>query len=198
MALATSPAPTTQSALTYEAYLAEGEVRGRYDIIDGVRVFMPSPTRRHQRIQGNIYSALRQFEEMSGTGQVLLSPCEILVRPAPSLRTRQPDVLFTSRERLAQQGTPEEEYAPLSPAPEIAVEILSLSEGRRDRSEKIADYMTVGVRECWVISPQGETVEILRLSSDNTETIAVYVTGQELRSDVFPDLIIPVADLFRD
>jgi Uma2 family endonuclease len=40
--------------LTYEQYLAEPEIRRRYDIIDGVRVFMTNPTIQHQEIQGNV------------------------------------------------------------------------------------------------------------------------------------------------
>ncbi len=32
------------SSLTYEAYMAEPQVEGRYDIIEGVRVFMPGAT----------------------------------------------------------------------------------------------------------------------------------------------------------
>ena len=36
--------------ISYEDYLSEGETNWRYDIIDGVRVGMASPTAYHQRI----------------------------------------------------------------------------------------------------------------------------------------------------
>ena len=36
--VATAPA---EAILTYEAYMAEPDVEGRYDIINGVRIFMP-------------------------------------------------------------------------------------------------------------------------------------------------------------
>lgn len=49
----TQPAATPE-ILTYEQYMAEGEVQGRYDIVNGVRIFMAAPTRRHQRIQFHI------------------------------------------------------------------------------------------------------------------------------------------------
>jgi hypothetical protein len=44
MALATPP--PAAHLLTYEEYMAEPETNQRYDIIDGVRVFM-NPTRLH-------------------------------------------------------------------------------------------------------------------------------------------------------
>jgi len=48
--------------MTYEEYLAEGEVFKRYDIIDGVRHLMPNPTRLHQRILLNLARILHRFE----------------------------------------------------------------------------------------------------------------------------------------
>ncbi|HZP81167.1 MAG TPA: hypothetical protein VFB21_05995 [Chthonomonadaceae bacterium] len=33
--------------------MAEGEINTRYDILDGVRIYMTNPTRRHQRILNN-------------------------------------------------------------------------------------------------------------------------------------------------
>lgn len=60
--------------LTFEEYLAEGEIHRRYDIIDGVGVFMPNPTRRHQRILGSLYRCLWNYEVTSGRGQVILAP----------------------------------------------------------------------------------------------------------------------------
>jgi len=41
---------TPPKLLTYEEYMAEGEVKEGYDIIDGERTFMPGPRWRHQRI----------------------------------------------------------------------------------------------------------------------------------------------------
>ena len=60
MAMTTeAPAPALTNELTYEAYMAEPQVEGRYDIVNGMRIFMPGATWRHQRIAGNIARALR-------------------------------------------------------------------------------------------------------------------------------------------
>ena len=53
---AVAPSPITLPAplLTYSSYLNEGLVAGHYDILEGVRVFMPAPTWRHQRVSYHV------------------------------------------------------------------------------------------------------------------------------------------------
>src|SRR5581483_5756520 len=136
MAIAKQPEPAP--LLTYEAYIAEGEICKRYDILDGVRMDMPNPTRRRQDIAGNIYEALRAYQRASGRGRTFFAPCDVLIRRKP-LRTRQPDVLFISHEQLA-KCSDENDPAPLFAAPELVVEILSPSETPRMREDKVADY----------------------------------------------------------
>jgi Uma2 family endonuclease len=189
---------TTETAaaplLTYEAYLAEGEVNRRYDILDGVRVFMTNPTRRHQRILIRIAELLLAYERRSGRGEALTAPTDVLIRRAP-LRTRQPDVLFISHAQLAKCAA-DTDPAPLEAAPELVVEILSPSETPRARDARIRDYQSVGVQECWVVSPAAGSVTVLRLTPAGAETAATYGSGDTIASLTFPDLTLPVAEIF--
>ncbi len=43
--------------------------------------------------------------------------------------------------------------------PDLVVEILSKSTGRRDRGIKKGRYEACGVREYWIVDPVGQTVE---------------------------------------
>src|SRR5215831_19624554 len=97
MATATQLAPPQ---LTYDTYLTEPEVMARYDIIDGVREYMTNLTRRHQRLVMRIARGFMDFEAVSRAGETLIAPTDVLIQVSP-LRTRQPDVLFISKERLA-------------------------------------------------------------------------------------------------
>jgi Uma2 family endonuclease len=63
--------------------------------------------------------------------------------------------------------------------------------------EKVADYRSIGVRECWLVSPEAETVEILRLTPERAETISTLSVNDTLRSDVLPDFEAAVARLFE-
>ncbi len=194
--------PGITRPMTYEEYLASPEEMARYDIIDGWKVYrlygdkqVTNPTIRHQRIQSRVARALERYEEISKAGLAVLSPCDVLVIHHP-IRTRQPDVLFISHARLS--GRSLDDPAPLSPAPELVVEILSPSDTRRVQQEKIADYCAVGVLECWLISIADATVEVLRLSPEGAETLSVYKIGQTVASVTFSELNVPVDDIFAE
>ena len=180
--------------LTYERYLAEGEIMARYDIIDGVREYMPNPTRQHQKTAINIVEQMLIFERAYGTGEVCIAPCDVLITRVP-LRIRQPDVLFISKEQLA-KCAPATDPAPLEVAPELVVEILSPSEKPNVRDAKIRDYCAAGVKECWRVRLDNRTVEVLRLTADGAESVAVYAMGQTVRSLSFPDLAVSVNAIF--
>lgn len=194
--------PGVTRPMTYEEYLASPEEMARYDIIDGYKVYytwgekrLPNPTRDHQEVQGNLYVAFRAVAQASGQFKVIQAPCDVLVRTNPT-KTRQPDLLLISRERLA-LNPPSSDPAPLSPAPELVMEILSPSDTRRVRLAKVADFSAVDVRECWLVSADAETVEVLRLSPDREpETVAVYGHGQTVASLTFAGLGVAVNDIF--
>ena len=189
-------APPRTNLLTYEEYLAEGEVNRRYDILNGVRFFMTNPTRKHQRIQRRLVLLMAPFEDQESKGQTLTAPCDVLITRQP-LRTRQPDVLFISKERLAKNG-PDDDPSPLAPAPELVIEILSPSDSVGVLAGKLADYQKVDVKECWIVQPEQKTVEQIALSRDNIDTVHILTVGETLKSLEFPGLRILVADIFAD
>ena len=180
--------------LTYEAYLKEGVVYGRYDIIDGVRRFMPNPTPLHQEIALTIAEYLRIWQRQTKRGRTFMAPRDVLVRINP-MRTRQPDVLFISNERIG--GQPLSDPAPFGQSPELVVEVLSDSDTRQMRFAKIRDFCAVGVNECWLVSPETESVEVLRLTPEGPVREALYGLGQTLQSLTFPDLTLGLDDIFR-
>lgn len=190
--MALAEAPT--GLLTYENYLTEGTVYGRYDILDGVRHFMPNPTPLHQEIAMTISETLRAYQRRTERGRTFMAPRDVLVRVNP-VRTRQPDVLFISNERIG--GQPLSDPAPFGQAPELVVEVLSESDTRQMRLAKIRDFCAVGVNECWLVSPDGETVEVLRLTVEGPVREALYGAGQTVQSITYSDLTLAVDDIFR-
>ena len=196
MAITTeAPAAPTTHELTYDAYMAEPETEGRYSIINGVRIFMAGATWRHQRVSKNISKAFDRYEEASGLGVTVYAPFDVLIRRFPKLQTRQPDVLFISHLRLALGGGIPVK-GPFNAAPELVVEIISDSETERISGDKIADYITIGVSECWVVRPDGETVEVLTLTPTGASSVSVYVQGEAVQSVIFARLTVPVTAVF--
>jgi Uma2 family endonuclease len=180
--------------LTYDDYLAEPETLKRYEILDGVRVWMTNPSRVHQRIEFRLMQILEAFEVASGRGRMIHAPCDVLIRHDP-LRTRQPDVLFISHERLA-QCPPPDDPAPLPVGPELVVEILSPSETSRTVAEKLDDYRSVGVQEVWIVDPVAQTVELVRLTETGSETASMKGRGEEVASEALPGLVASVDRIF--
>jgi len=181
--------------LTYEAYLAEPQVEGRYEIINGVRVFMAGATWDHQTIALNVAGVLRQYGRTNGQGKANIAPFDVLIRRFPKLQTRQPDVLFISHARLAQVGG-RPAKGPLAIAPELVVEVISDTETERILGDKLADYLEIGVDECWVVRPDAGTVEVLALSADGARSVAVYGESESVMSVALPGLTAAVADVF--
>lgn len=184
---------TTAQPLTYESYLAEGTINRRYEILEGVRHWMPNPTVRHQDVLFNIATAFKAFSRSSGAGRMVVAACDVLITYTP-LRTRQPDILFISSERFADRD-PLDPSA-LDPAPELVVEILSPSDTRTVLAGKLRDYRRVEVRECWIVSIDAQTVEVLRLTPEAEESLAIFSGTDSARSAVFPNLLVPVSDIF--
>ena len=143
----------------------------------------------------NILELLRDYQKRTRRGRTLIAPLDVLVSRLP-LRTRQPDVFFISTERLQTTGGRASEF-PLIVAPELTVEVLSGSDTRRTRANKIADFCRIGVNECWLVGPEAETVEVLRLTPEGPERAALYGAGETLQSLTFPDLTLALDAIFR-
>lgn len=183
--------PTTP--LTYEEYMAEPETCGRYDIVHGVRVFQPETSWRRQRIVGNLAEAVFGYKRTCGA-HAIPAPFDLLIRRVP-LQIRQPDVLLISHNRLMQSGGPPK-HGPLEVGPELVIEIVMGGGMEQVLRDKIADYQSLKVNECWVVRPETETVEVLILTPGKARSFASYGEREIFPSHAFPGLSLPVADVF--
>jgi Uma2 family endonuclease len=103
---------------------------------------------------------------------------------------RGPDVSFVSARRLT-TGARRGPY--LVGAPDLAVEVRSPGDGRREVAAKAAEYLAAGGRAVWVIDPGRQTVTT-HLPGHPPKTLGCHET---LHGDPYlPGLRLPVADLF--
>ena len=127
---------------------------------------------------------------------VLVAPVDLLIRREP-LRIRQPDILYLSADRIGITGRDELRGLQfLEIPPDLVVEVLSPSNTRRDMEDKLADYRHVGVRECWLVNPEAETVEVIRMSLEEAATGAIFGVESSLRSEVLGDFTLPIRGIF--
>jgi Uma2 family endonuclease len=182
--------------LSFADYLLLPTIRQRYDIIDGEMVMTAAPIGRHQRIIGRLYRVLDDYLQTTRRGIVLFAPCDILIRREP-LRTRQPDlfIFLSGRSDVADLDALLDQPV-LAIAPDITVEVLSRNETRCMRTDKLDDYRRIGVKECWMVSPQAQTVEVLQFSGHGMQTVDIYGVGMRLCSELLEALERLVDEVF--
>ena len=173
--------------LTYEDYLRLPEDK-RYEIIGGDLFMTPAPSTRHQEVSGNLEAILREFVRKHNLGKVYDAPCDVVLTEHDIV---QPDILFISRER--EHIITE---ANIQGAPDLIVEILSPSRTWMDQKLKKALYARCGVKEYWIVDPEGRRVEVYLLSKEGYELRRVYGERDSFKSEVIGGLVVKGEEIF--
>ena len=191
--------PTTEATkkkISFEDYLLMPEINHPYEIIDGEFMPSPAPIPAHQKVALNIVMALNPPVQERDLGVVLFAPVDIILQRNP-LRTRQPDVLFIHKDKLSGTGLDAiEELQILEIAPDLVVEVLSSSDTEKVLSGKLADYQRIGVKECWLVSREARSVEVLQLTKEQSQSLGHFGLGETIRSESLPDFQLTVDSIF--
>lgn len=143
------------------------------ELING-EVVVTAPTRLHQLIVGNLWSAIASWcRAGDGRGEVTLEPPVQISERTGYL----PDVAWFCQARCAPAGKPPGFDGP----PDLAVEVLSPSTRRFDAIRKCRDYAAIGVAELWLIDPDEPQATLLRTTAAVPD---VYV---DAHNDLAPD-----------
>jgi len=111
----------------------------------------PSPTDRHQKISVQITRAFLYYLEGQSC-QLRYAPYDVRLNAKEDNSddiVLQPDILVICDEmKITENGC--------SGAPDLVVEIISLSTASRDYHEKRMLYEAFGVKEYWIVFPDGK------------------------------------------
>ncbi len=155
----------------------------RYELLDGILLVSPAPSRIHQRAA---------FE----LGHLLRRACppglEVVVAPLdwqPDGRTSlQPDVVVLADRDLSSS---------IADAMILAVEVFAPSSRRKDAVYKRSKYEDEGLPSYWIVDPDEPSITVLELRDGRYVTVAQAAGDQPLTVDKpFPATIVP-ADLIR-
>jgi Uma2 family endonuclease len=181
-------ATTATRLLTAEDVLAMPDDDYRYELVRGVLHRMPPPGFRHGQVVARTSRHLDVYAEETGSGVVFSNGGVILERNPDTVRG--PDVAFVRTERLP-EGADIPGYLPIGP--DLAVEVASPFDERREVEQKVAEYFAAGTRLVWRLDPVKRTVTVR--TPDGAER--VYADGDDLDGgDVLPGFRIPVSVLF--
>lgn len=176
--------------LTYEEWLQRPTVQdGTDEVVNGELRFMPPTHFPHAEIiQRLILRLIRQIDEKRVA--LLGSNFGLMISQEP-LTCRSPDLALFWRDKIVLR-----DGLYWSPA-DLVVEIISPSETRRRKQEKLDDYTRIGVPEAWIVSPKAKSVEIHLLSEGKLASTKIVVNG-EIQPTRFPGVSIPVAEIWPE
>ncbi len=106
-------------------------------------------------------------------------------------RVRLPDVSFISWDRLPNRELPAEAIADL--VPDLAVEVLSVSNTRREMERKRREYFQGGARLVWELDPRKQTA---RVYTDVDQFQEIGPDGSLEGGEVLPGFVLPLQQLF--
>jgi Uma2 family endonuclease len=162
---------------------------GTDEVVKGELRFMP-PTRypHAEIIQRLIEAFIVQVDRKQVA--ILGSNFGLMISREP-LTCRSPDLALYRRDNIVVQ-----DGLYWSP-PDLVIEIISPSETKRRKEEKLDDYASIGVPEAWLVSPEARSVEIRLLSDGQLSTTAILVEG-DLHPTRFPGVSIPLPAIWPD
>ncbi|MBC7082824.1 MAG: Uma2 family endonuclease [Firmicutes bacterium] len=174
--------------VTYSDYAALDDGR-RYQVFSGMLVAEPAPTTLHQQVVANLFHLLRDHMDRMAGGILLPSPVDVILDPEEQVEVLQPDIVWVRPERSAIVR-----MAAIFGAPDLVVEVLSPSNAKRDRSEKIPRYCRFGVPHIWILDPEMRVLEEMVLAGPGSYEETLLHRGREtVRLRCFPGLRLELA-----
>lgn len=168
----------------------------RWELIDGIAYNMtPAPSRKHQEISGELFRQISNYLQGKDC-RVYAAPFDVRL-PKKDEKEEietivQPDItIVCDKSKLDDKGC--------IGAPDLIIEILSPHTAKKDVREKFYLYENVGVKEYWIADPDDETIMVFYLKdSGDYSKPKVYNRGQKAKIDIFEDLMIDLALVFKN
>ena len=168
----------------------------KMELVDGRVVYSMTVGRDHGRLAMLIGAWFVNFVRPRNLGEVYAETgFRLRELPVRAGRVRGPDVSFVRASRLPPKL--DTRRGSLRLAPDLAVEILSPDEREDDLQKKIEMYFEAGVPIVWVVRPDTETVEVLRLDGRRAEfRVGETLTSADAGFEV-EGFSLALADLFE-
>jgi len=174
--------------------LPEREDRVTYDLIGGYLFMVPPPKSPHEDLAARMTRTLMKFVLTNNIDGDVHHPHAAIWKRARGSTYLEPDMMFVSKELRDRMG--EKRYAA-----DVVFEYLSPRTSLYDQTTKADTYLTLGVRELWLIDPVTRTIEVRHASMKADVPIweiCVYSRGEHAKSRVLDGWKVSVTELFKD
>lgn len=160
-----------------------------YELIKGELIRMPPPGHIHGRVAMRVADPLYQHVIANNLGIVYAAGTGFLIHRNPDT-VRAPDAAFIQQQRVENAGAIEGYWVG---APDLVVEVVSLTDSVGYVEEKVAEWIEAGSRLVWVVSPKMHTVTVYRSLTE----IVVLTENDTLDGGVVvPGFQISIAEIF--
>lgn len=180
---------TTIQLMTAEELLKMPKDGFRYELVKGELKQMSPAGFEHGVVGMNIGMLLARYVKANNLGVVCLAETGFKIASDPDT-VLAPDVSFVRRERIPQSGRPKAFYPG---APDLAVEVISPGDTKKEVAGKVEDWLAAGSLAVWVINPKRVTVTIHR---PQVEAITLTETDELDGQDVVPGFRCSVSEIF--
>jgi Uma2 family endonuclease len=157
------------------------------ELIDGVLV-EKAVGAKESLLAAWLVQALWSFAEENDLGVVLGEGAPTRLRLG---LVRLPDVSFVSWRRIPGDEFPDDAISGL--VPNLAVEVLSPSNTKREIELKLDEYFKAGVQTAWIIDPKSETARIYTSRSRFSE---ISPDGELVAGRILPGFRLTLRDVF--
>jgi len=187
--------PNEKKIFSYADYLTWPE-NERCEIIDGIAYMQAAPSPLHQEISGALFAQFYNY--------LLGKPCKVYHSPfcvrltegteetnSDIRKVVEPDItIVCDKSKIDEKGC--------NGTPDMIIEVTSPSSIKIDRVLKFNKYEKAGVREYWIVEPEGKLVSVFVLQ-DNMRygRPEIYTEDDNIRVSIFPDLEIDLSIVFQ-
>ena len=182
---------------TYADYLTWIDDKAR-ELIHGFIKMMSAPLVEHARANTEIFWNLVSFvKKNKGKCEVFTAPFDVrLPRNGERADNKidtvvQPDIcVICDLSKLDERGC--------CGAPDIVIEVLSISTAKKDMTEKFALYEEFDVKEYWIVNPEEETILSFILQKDGKyDAGTLYCVEGKIPVYIFDNYQIDLSDIFE-
>jgi Uma2 family endonuclease len=157
------------------------------ELLDGELIVSPAPVPQHQSIVMHIIGVLLPITNAIG-GKLFSSPIDVYL---DDTNVAQPDLVWVAPDSGCAVTSKR-----LQGAPDLVVEVFSPGTERRDRGYKYDLYQRYGVREYWMVSPEGQYIEVCRLEAGQFWRVGLYGPDTPFESPLLGSQSIDTAQIF--
>ena len=160
-----------------------------YELVKGELLRMSPTGDEHGGVTMALGAPLHQHVKSNDLGRVYAAETGFKLESDPDT-VRAPDIAFVCKKRIQETGRIR---GYRGGAPDLAVDVMSPGDTKREVAEKITEYFAGGARLVWVVNPKSKTVAVYRSPLDVT-TLTENDTLDG--GDVVPGFQFAVAEVF--